>query len=328
MKGPLRAGVIGCGWAGAYHAEVYATHPMSKLVAVCDIMHSRAQSLANRYGCRIFDHAETMLAEEALEVVSVATPTEAHPELVSACLKRNLPVLCEKPLARTSIEARSMLNEAERAGVPLGVNYNRRFAAGYRVAKESMNEKERIRYFQAVLAQNVPMAQTEELRAKLPEDFLVYEALSHLLDLSRYLVGEPVKMVAYANVPPPNKVWTDMSVNLRFEQGTIGTLICSLAGPEWGQLPIERVEIATDDRRIVVENITQEVAWYDFREETWRSWRPSIFKPAGYRESLLTSIQAWIDALLEDRPPPISGEDGLRTVELCEQVVHSVVSGG
>ena len=326
MRKLLRAGVVGCGWAGAYHAQAYALHSDVVLVAVCDIRLDQAQEIAQRFHCHAYTDVETMLSKENLDLVSVATPTESHAEMVLRCLQSKIPVLCEKPLTRDVQEARKLVQEAERAVTPLGVNYNRRFAAGYSLANESLREAGGVRYFQAVLAQNVPLAQTEELRAKLPRDFLVFEALSHLLDLTRFLVGEPEELVAYAVSVPADSIWTEISVNLRLKQAGVGTLICSLAGPEWGQLPIERVEIATDRQRIVVDNIAQEVAWYEFCEQIWHTWRPSVFEPVGYGNSLITSVQAWIDAILDKRPPPITGEDGVQAVIYCEQIVRSALA--
>jgi predicted dehydrogenase len=172
----------------------------------------------------------------------------------------------------------------------------------------------------SILAQNVPLAQTAELRSRLPDDFLVFDALSHQLDLAHFLAGRPVQLTAFGSRKRAGQLWTDIQVGLRFESGALGSLICSLSGPEWGQMPIERTEIGTDEERILVDNITARVEWFGYREQTSHSWTPGIFEPTGYVESMRASIYAWLDAVHRQEPVPIPAEDGVLAVELCEQV--------
>ena len=322
----LRAGVIGCGWAGGYHAQAYAAHPQVELAAVCDLLPDRAEALAAQYACRAYARVEEMLAREALTVVSIATTTETHVQLIRMCLQAGAAAFCEKPLARDRQAAEAVVREAARAQLPLGVNYNRRYAAGYVKAKEWVVRAKPIHYASAVLAQNVPLAQTEALRASLPGDFLIYDAASHLIDLFRHLIGEPETLCAHGAPSAPGSLLTDLSVSLRFAGGAVGSLVCSLAGPEWGQLPVERLEIGGAAERLVVDNITQAVSWFGYRDEAERRWQPSIFSPQGYGESLLLSIRAWIDACLQGQSPPVSGEDALQTLRVCEQIATSVAA--
>lgn len=319
----LRAGVIGCGWAGQYHAQAYAEHPRARLAAVCDVRPDRAETLAARYGCRAYAAAETMLAQESLDLVSVATTTETHAEMVARGLHAGAAVFCEKPLAQDVRAAEAM---ARTAGARLGVNYNRRYAAGYARAKAWVAEAGRIHYVTATLAQNVPLARTEELRAGLPRDFLIFDAASHLVDLFRFLVGEPESLCAQASPPTPGAFLTDLSVSLRFASGCVGSLVCSFAGPEWGQLPIERLEIGGASERLVVDNLTQAVSWCGYQDDVMRTWQPSIFEPTGYGQSMLASVHGWIDACLAGQPPPVSGDDALRTLQLCSQIAASVAA--
>lgn len=321
MAETLRAAVVGCGWAGQYHAEAYARHAASTLAAVCDPDRARAEALAEKLGGTAYESLEHMLARERLDVVSVATPTETHVSIGKTCLQAGLPVMCEKPLSRDANSARALVAVAQAAHLPLGVNYNRRFAAGYVRAKNHLASASRIHYINSVLAQNVPLAQTAELRARLPEDFLVFDACSHLLDLACFLVGKPRQLFALATRAVGGQLWTDIAIGLLFEGGAVGNLLVSLAGPEWGQLPIERTEIATERARLVVDNITQAVEWFDYHEDVRHTWRPGIFAPVGYVDSMLASVQAWISAVAEGNPPPVDGTAGLAVVELCEQVV-------
>lgn len=320
----ISAAVIGCGWAGKIHARVYAQDPAIILQAVCDPDLERANHLAVQFGCKAYPSVEEMLAGEKLDIASIASPTETHVEIGRLCLNAGISIFCEKPLSRNVESARSLVELANARGLPIGVNYNRRFAAGYIRAKERLETAERIHFLNAILAQNVPLAQTAELRASLPDDFLIYDGCSHLLDLARFLVGEIVGLQAIGSKAVPGQLWTDIQIGMQFEGGALGSLICSLAGPEWGQLLIERVEIATESQRIMVDNIVQGVEWYGYREEVIHRWQPDIFAPAGYEESILASVHAWVRAVREGIPPPIRGEDGLAAAILCKKVVEAL----
>jgi predicted dehydrogenase len=255
--------VVGCGWAGALHADVYHDHPNTELVAICDPDLMRAQTLAAHFGCHAYASLEALLESETIQIASLATPTETHIELGKMLLERGVPVLCEKPLARDSVSARQLASVAEKYNLPLSVNYNRRFAKGYQIAHEHLQSAGRIHFISCILAQNVPIAQTPELRASLPEATLIFDALSHQVDLARFLVGEPQQILALGSREVPKQLFTDIQVSILFESGALGSLVCSLAGPEWGQLPIERTEIAAQEERLIVDNITARVDWFN-----------------------------------------------------------------
>lgn len=324
MVEKISAAVIGCGWAGKIHTRAYTQEPVIILRAVCDPDLKRATQLATQFGCKAYSSVEEMLSIEKPAIASIASPTETHVEIGRLLLNAGTAVFCEKPLSRSEQSARDLVELANSKGLPLGVNYNRRFAVGYSRAKERLETTERIHFISAILAQNLPLAQTAELRAVLPEDFLIYDGCSHLLDLARFLIGEIVGIQAIGSKAVAGQLWTDIQIGLQFEGGAVGSLICSLAGPEWGQLPIERVEIATESQRIVVDNIVQGVEWWGYRDEEIHRWVPNIFAPVGYEASILASVQAWVRAVRAGTPPPIRGEDGLAVVILCKKVVEAL----
>ncbi|MCL4561983.1 MAG: Gfo/Idh/MocA family oxidoreductase [Chloroflexi bacterium] len=325
MADLLRVAVVGCGWAGQVHAEAYTRHPRVRLVGVCDPLIERAEELASRTNCTPYSSIEALLEHEKIDAVSIASPSETHVALAEICLAAEVAVLCEKPLSRDWISAQHLVHTARSSGRLLGVNYNRRFAAGYRLASVRLKNSGDVRFISSILAQNVPLAATPEMRAKLSQDFLVFDACSHLLDLTCFLVGqEPQSIYAFGTREAPGQLWTDIQIGLHFEQGAVGSLLVSLAGPEWGQLPIERTEIGTQSERIIVDNISQSVEWFGYRDAESHVWRPGVFEPVGYGDSMIASIHAWVEAVMQNSLPPVTGEQGARVVGLCEQVINSL----
>ena len=125
MTAKLRAGVIGVGALGHYHAQKYATAAGAELVGVVDLDLERARAVAAPYGCRATTRIAELLPE--LDIASVVVPTEAHAEVVRACLEAGVHTLVEKPISRTLEEADALIAFAQSRGLTLAVGHLERF---------------------------------------------------------------------------------------------------------------------------------------------------------------------------------------------------------
>lgn len=129
----LKVGVIGCGGI-AFGKHLPALHKLSavKLVAFCDIDKSRAEQAKAEFGTKdsvVYQDYQDMLERAELDVVHVCTPNNSHAEITIAALEAGAHVMCEKPMAKTSEEAESMLAAAQRTGKKLTIGYQGRFRA-------------------------------------------------------------------------------------------------------------------------------------------------------------------------------------------------------
>ena len=125
----LKAGVIGAGVFGGYHAGKYAGMPGVQFVGVFDMDGARAQALADKHGVKPFTDADAFFAE--LDVVTIAAPAVAHAGLAEAALKHGLHVYVEKPLALTTTDGRRLVQLAREKGLVLAAGHQERaiFAA-------------------------------------------------------------------------------------------------------------------------------------------------------------------------------------------------------
>ena len=114
MSGQLRAGVVGAGVFGGYHAAKYAALDGVAFTGVYDPHPDRARALAGRHGAAPFDSLETLLAE--VDVVSIASPASAHARATLAALKAGAHVYVEKPVATDLADVDAILGEASRRG--------------------------------------------------------------------------------------------------------------------------------------------------------------------------------------------------------------------
>ena len=126
MTSPLRAGVIGAGVFGGYHAAKWAALPGATLTAVHDPHIDRARALAEPLGAAAAVDAAAFFA--AVDIVSIASPAESHAGWALAALKAGKSVYVEKPLAIDLGEADAIAGEAARRGLIVACGFLERAA--------------------------------------------------------------------------------------------------------------------------------------------------------------------------------------------------------
>lgn len=132
-KNMVRIGIIGCGGiANSKHMPSLAKLKNAKMVAFCDIIESRALAAREKYGtpdCAVYTDYRELLADSSIDVVHVLTPNRWHSVITVDALEAGKHVMCEKPMAINSIEAKKMLDAAERTGKKLTIGYQSRHRA-------------------------------------------------------------------------------------------------------------------------------------------------------------------------------------------------------
>lgn len=127
MTGKLKVGIVGLGGVGAVHLEAYRHNPRIDVVAAAELDDTRLRDLSARHGFKPYTDFRRMLAEEALDLVCVATPVATHEEVVLAGASAGRHVLCEKPIAGTVEAAKRMIAACSQAKVHLFYGATYRF---------------------------------------------------------------------------------------------------------------------------------------------------------------------------------------------------------
>ena len=130
-------GIIGCGKiAQVRHIPEYAEHKDAKLLGFYDINQERAAALAKQYGGTAYATVEELLANPEIDAVSVCAANFAHAELTIAALNAGKHVLCEKPMAITLAECEAMVEAAKKNGKYLMIGHNQRLAKAHAMARK------------------------------------------------------------------------------------------------------------------------------------------------------------------------------------------------
>ena len=127
----VRIGIIGCGGiANGKHMPSLKKLPDVEMVAFCDIIVERAEKAAREYGvegAKVYADYHELLAREDIDVVHVLTPNREHSQITVDALNAGKHVMCEKPMAINSAEAKRMLDAAKATGKKLTIGYQSRF---------------------------------------------------------------------------------------------------------------------------------------------------------------------------------------------------------
>ena len=128
-----RVGIIGCGGiANGKHMPALKKVKDCEMVAFCDIVPERAEQAAEKYGtegAKVYTDYKELLKDESIDVVHVCTPNRSHSFITVDALEAGKHVMCEKPMAINSAEAKKMLDAAARTGKLLTIGYQSRFRA-------------------------------------------------------------------------------------------------------------------------------------------------------------------------------------------------------
>ena len=131
MEKTLKIGIIGCGGiANSKHLPSLKKIAGCEIVAFCDIIPERAENSAKKFGtadAKCYTDYKELLADSEIDVVHVCTPNRSHSFITVDALEAGKHVMCEKPMAINSAEAKKMLDAAERTGKKLSIGYQSRF---------------------------------------------------------------------------------------------------------------------------------------------------------------------------------------------------------
>ena len=239
MSTKIRIGIIGCGAiAERLHAPEYANSPDADLVAFCDVVKSKAESIASKFAPRaqVFTDYMQLLKNADVQGVSVCLPNYMHGPVSIDSLKASCNVLVEKPMATSMAEARRMLEAARKAGKLLAVNQSQRLFPAHAKAREVMVSgiMGKVLHVSAMFGHAGPEYWSPSGKWFFDKKKARFGAMAdlgvHKADLVRYLTGKEVGSISafFERLEKKSASVEDNFVAaLKFTDGTVGTLAAS-----------------------------------------------------------------------------------------------------
>jgi predicted dehydrogenase len=302
-----------------HHGEAYIANLRHledvELLGVVDDDPLRGQTIAAQYRARYY-HSYEDLFEAKPDGVIICTENNRHRPFVEMAASHGVHVLCEKPLATTLEDARAIVEACEKAGVLLMTAFPMRFSAPLLEIKARLDQGDfgDIYCFNATNQGELPTKHRAWFAdPELAGGGAIMDHTVHLVDIMRWFTGSEVEsMYARSNRifhAEEVEVETGALEMLTFENKVFATIDASWSRPPywptWGGLTFEMV---TQRGAVLVDAFRQNLNVYrhEWQRSNWAYWGSDM------NHAMVSDFAA---AIRENRPPRVTGLDGLRAVE-------------
>lgn len=307
---------------------------------MCDISENAAKGIAKAYKAgKTYTDYRKMLEQKDIDAVSVCLPHFLHAEVTEAAAREGKHVLCEKPMATTLKECDRMINAAKKASVKLMIAENHRWTPAHIAMKEALDQGK---------IGDVILARTYEVvdeRTNMSNPTLwkgtsdragggsLMDQGVHKAAMLRWFCGDVKSVYCWTSqqmIRLPNKAEDTAMMFLKFEKGAIADLLLSFAPIAYFNNSFELYGTHG--------TILEDHAWSDpvriFStkpgKESYKWITPKVEHqpyPGYYRISFRLEAEHFVDSILQDRKPELSGEDGRAAVEVALLGYHSAKIG-
>ena len=371
----IGVGMLGYAFMGRAHTNAFKKMPymmypppaVPRLVAVCGRDEEATRNMALRFGYEgYYTDWRKMLEDDRIQLFDNGGPNNVHAEPCIRAAERGIHILCEKPLARTAEEAKSMLDAVRKAGVKHMVAHNYRFVPALRQAHEliASGALGKIYHFRAMYLQDWLMphyntARLWRMDKSVAGTGAIGDLASHIIDLGRFLIGAEFKTVSAVTRtfiderPLPDgsgmgKVDVDdaFAAVVEFENGVIGTLEGSRLAA--GRKNYEVLEINGEKGSIAfnLERMNElDVYWAEEAHketlgfhntlitDSHHPWIAHWWPPGhiiGWEHTFVHEIAHFLDCIFNDKevsPYGADFEDGYHAAVVADAIVESALTG-
>lgn len=311
METEVNIAVIGAGRIGRLHAEHLANRiGGARLVAITDLRKEAAEECAASLGvAKTFQDHRRVLDDPEVQAVVICSSTDTHASLIAEAATAGKHIFCEKPIALDLAQIDSALETVAAAGVKLQVGFNRRFDPNFRRIRELVREGTIGETHLLRIASRDPAPPPIEYIKVSGGIFL--DMMIHDFDMARYLIDDEVRelyAVGGVRVDPKIGKAGDIDtavVTLRFANGCFGTIDNSRQAVYGYD---QRAEVFGAKGMVSTENNTPTRSRLSTSEGV-REDLPLYFFMERYVESYLNEMNAFIQCIIEDMDPPVTGQD-------------------
>ncbi len=308
----LRVGVVGAGRIGKIHAENLATRmPGVDVAGIADINLPAAQALAAVLNVPLATaDYRALVSDPTIGAIIICSATDTHARMIEEAAAAGKHIFCEKPIDFDLVRVDRALAAVTAAGVKLQVGFNRRFDANFRKVRQVIaSGKVGTPHILRITSRDPAPPPPEYIKVS---GGIFLDMTIHDFDMARYLIGEEVTEV-YAvggvlvdpRIGEAGDVDTAITV-LRFASGALGTIDNSRQAVYGYD---QRVEVFGSAGAVTVSNKLPDSTVVSDAGGVHGAL-PLYFFLERYAESFLVEMQEFVEALRQDKTPPVTGMDG------------------
>lgn len=326
----ISVGIVGLGYWGPNWLRNFAALDGASLIYGCDLNKDRLAKFARQYpAIRFTNRLDDLLKDTSLDAIVIATPTETHFPLAQAALKAGKHVLVEKPMTGSVSDAKTLVGLAKKKKLQLLVDHTFAYTTSVDRIVKAVNDKQlgSLLYFDSTRI-NLGLIQKD---TNVLWDLAIHDLtiLSMITDLA-----EATEVLAIGSAHYGKHI-EDGHLHVKFRSGLAAHIHASWLSP----VKIRKTLIAGRKAMIVYDDTepSEKLRIYD-KGIDHDDTKPDPFFPK-YRsgdvlipaialtEALATEAAHFLDCIRGKAKPRVSGEDGLRMIEILEAADLSLASG-
>jgi UDP-N-acetylglucosamine 3-dehydrogenase len=297
----LRVGVVGVGVMGSNHARVFAEIAGVELVGIADPDPSHRDFVSRALGCRAYADVDALLAA-GVDAVTIAAPTHLHQPIALTCIRAGAHVLVEKPIASTAEEARDIIVAARRAGIVLMVGHVERFNPAVEAIKDAIRGEDIL---------SIAITRVGPFPPRMSNVGVVIDLAVHDIDLIRWFTDSDI-----IEVQPQLSNAVAEREDIALLQFRTASGVLAHINTNWlTPFKARNVTVATRGKYVSGDLLTRQVTeCFGFQADGSYSMR---HLSVGHAEPLRAELLAFVEAIRTGREPPVTGEDGLASLEVA-----------
>lgn len=317
--------IVGCGHIANKHAKAIKEISGCSLAAVFDNNSERGKEFAEKYEALFYDDYRAMLANPAIDVVCICTPSGLHAMQGIQAARAGKHVLVEKPMALSLTDADELINTCREAGVKLAIVYQNRCKPVIRELRRAIEAGSfgRLSHGNATVRWN----RNDEYYAQAPwrgtagaDGGVLLNQAIHNIDLLQWMMGPVESVFAYTATRLRNIETEDVGVGvLKFISGALGVI--EAASTIYPTNLEETFNIFGAKGTVAIGGVTASMV------KTWSFEQPRAMeddnRPTGHRDV----IEDLLDAIINDRNPMVDGTEGRKSLALVLAMYESASKG-
>ncbi|MDR4506824.1 MAG: Gfo/Idh/MocA family oxidoreductase [Candidatus Brocadiaceae bacterium] len=326
----LIVAVVGVGHLGKEHARVYTELPGVELYGVVDINGEQAEKIARECSTRCFNSYKEIINK--VSAVSIAVPTKSHFEIAKNFLQHGVHVMIEKPMTGTVDEAKELIRIGKINKSILQAGYIERFNPAFvAIKKLSINPR------------FIECHRLSPFTFRSADIGVVLDMMIHDIDILLHVTGSTVKKFDAVGVNVISDKEDIANARIQFQNGCVANVTASRVS----LTPMRKMRLFSEDSYISIDYQKRDALIYkkspkltlksldlpNKEASTLADLRGYAFgdllkiehvKMGDYDEPLKKELESFVDCIVAQKEPAVSGEEGLRAIEVANDILSEI----
>ena len=299
----IKVGVVGIGYLGSKHAQIYQKIPNCSLVALCDIDKGLMEQASSSLKVPGYTDYRELFGK--VDAVSIAVPTKLHYKVAKDFLMQGIHTLVEKPFTSNIKEAASLIRLARKSNLTLQVGHVERFNSAFSATLKLIEEP---KFIECHRLSPFP-------RRSL-DIGVVLDLMIHDIDIVLGLVNSPIKKIEAVGVAVLTQFEDIANVRLTFKNGCV----CNLTASRVSDEVMRKIRIFQKDTYISLD-------YKDAKASVYKKVNSAIAKndlPIEKEQPLEKELSSFVECIIENKEPLVCGEIAKDALEVALKIQEQI----